>query len=167
MQFEDISLLSALLVAFYVLPVLYLTVERVSEFMKDAASREPQGWWTEGGFARFLVGLALSLSLFLFYMVFAIPLLGYGFCGPLWYGNKLPPRECEDGAGCDGSGLAPLRITPMVEPGYVDANGTPMYTNHWAFVLGGFSLSDIQNLPPYYHFRTHTRLPARFLRMRG
>ncbi|KAI1194486.1 hypothetical protein F5X97DRAFT_311006 [Nemania serpens] len=82
MTFEDISLVSALLVALYIFPALYLTVRRVTEFMEHAATIEPRPWWVGVTFARFLVRLSLSIALFVFYLVFSIPLIAYGLCRP-------------------------------------------------------------------------------------
>ncbi|KAI1168158.1 hypothetical protein F5B18DRAFT_646692 [Nemania serpens] len=82
MTFEDISLLAALLLALYIFPALYLTVRRVAEFMEHAATSEPRPRWAGVPCARFLVRFALSAALFVFYLVFAIPLLAYGLCRP-------------------------------------------------------------------------------------
>ncbi|KAI1185146.1 hypothetical protein F5B17DRAFT_432867 [Nemania serpens] len=82
MTFEDISLLTALLVALYLFPALYLTVRRVGEIMDHAATREPRPRWVGVPCARFLVRISLSMALFVFYLAFAIPLIAYGLCRP-------------------------------------------------------------------------------------
>ncbi|KAI1170628.1 hypothetical protein F4777DRAFT_594807 [Nemania sp. FL0916] len=103
MKFEDISLLCALSVAFYIFPAIYLTVHRVMEIMEHStgishSAEEPhrqRRWWIRDPCACCIVGFALSLSLFLFYLVFFVPLLLYGLCRPYCalaclggYGNR-------------------------------------------------------------------------------
>ncbi|RWA05572.1 hypothetical protein EKO27_g9531 [Xylaria grammica] len=75
---EDIALTVTLLVTLYTLPVLYLTVEKLSEYFACARARERPSWWLRDGYASFVVGLALALSLFAFYFVCMVPLLARG-----------------------------------------------------------------------------------------
>ncbi|TGJ77593.1 hypothetical protein E0Z10_g10680 [Xylaria hypoxylon] len=77
MQDEDIALTVMLLVILYTFPVLYLTVKMVMEYFTSARNREPQSWWVKDSHACLMVGLALSISLFTFYLIFAIPLVVY------------------------------------------------------------------------------------------
>ncbi|KAI1123857.1 hypothetical protein F5Y10DRAFT_43482 [Nemania abortiva] len=97
MKFEDISLLSALLVAVYVFPALWLTALRVTECLESAATRDPLRWWVVVPCARYLVGFALSVALFIFYLIFTIPLLVYGLCRPYcvmaWQGTGNEERN--------------------------------------------------------------------------
>ncbi|KAI8944489.1 hypothetical protein F4801DRAFT_207135 [Xylaria longipes] len=80
MEFENISLLSTVLVAFYLLPAVCLTFQQVSECIGEAETRELQSWWITDSFARFVVVSGLSISLFIFYLIFTIPLLAYRLC---------------------------------------------------------------------------------------
>lgn len=99
MKFEDAALLSVLLVAFYVFPALCLTAQMVKERFEHAVRRDPQSWWVKDDVTCFTVGLALSVSYFIFYLVFAIPLLLYGFCHPFLCGppGRGPPAWTQHG----------------------------------------------------------------------
>ncbi|GAW20457.1 hypothetical protein ANO14919_099630 [Xylariales sp. No.14919] len=75
---EDIALTVTLLVTLYTLPVLYLTVEKLSEYFACARARERPSWWLRDGYASFAVGLGIALSLFAFYFICMVPLLARG-----------------------------------------------------------------------------------------
>ncbi|KAI3335272.1 hypothetical protein F4824DRAFT_465280 [Ustulina deusta] len=79
MEDEDFALTVTILVTLYTFPVVYLTAEMVAEYFESARDRDPPSWWVEDGCARLVVGLALSISLFLFYLVFVVPLAIYAF----------------------------------------------------------------------------------------
>ncbi|KAI1113871.1 hypothetical protein F5Y14DRAFT_416888 [Nemania sp. NC0429] len=82
MTFEDITLLTGVLVALYAFPTLYLAVLRVNEFTEQAEASEPQPRWVSAPCARIIVRLTLSFAFFIFYLVFVIPLIIYGLCRP-------------------------------------------------------------------------------------
>ncbi|KAI0536643.1 hypothetical protein GGR58DRAFT_474685 [Xylaria digitata] len=75
MKDEDLSITEILLIIGYVLPVGYMTAEMVAEYLASAYNREPRSWWIKYNLACFTVGFSLCISLFIFYLFFAIPLM--------------------------------------------------------------------------------------------